>query len=977
MIASSMKIRLFLLVSVFIGVFALEAQAFTIYEGEKYSIAGENTNGLCHLINKTACESQKTETTELESVLSGRVDLGSVLAQEIQPDYKLRVIMHLTSDQKYMLVSRDDFPEADAREVIKSIEDFLLSGRQRTQSRLVQEFVELPRIYGGRDPLEHFLKFDRTYPIHPGLADYILSQLKTPLKIHFTNSHALIEDYRASYKASFLGMGLVPFLEEALRNEDDYFVAKAANAMGRIKPHDSKIMTPMLLKLLDHHNEEVREQAVIALSNLEPIQDEAITHLQELANKEPVARDGFSDGKSHGMSETITVLSQESISQHAAYGLAKIATKDAIETLKSLVRSDSVNKQTVGIKALDRYFRFVRLQKERNSKMRNDLNDQVRDIADFLEKHQDSVSDENKKLAVNLINQFSSEKISEETIRAIIKDLYNDEHSCREREDGREYCEFNNMRQALYKLKNLGRFAARPDVLDGLKHVLQNGGPSEIELTYRLLSDLSTDIKLSDSLLSLMIEKADHTQREVSFVSLANVAVTDPVKEKKAISFLENKLNDSDKWTRNAAVKALTELLNLSKNNHDEISQKVINIVRSEQDPSVLGFMVSELGKLASFNDKAQEELFIYASYRQDLIDEFFESTKSAPLPRSPISGNDPNPINVRDVYSIRFKALSAVSKLDTISSENLKLVKTGFEKEIQREGCRHTGRTSYLSAAKNAYEKHSGSKSDLIPFIINALEREDDSKCDRSVLDLLTRGGGAANHALPILENRLNKHDLRKNGQIFSVVKSIDTEEAQAFLRKYKELDPSVKREQHTSNINLLSILETYFRLLPEIDNAEMHVIAVEHTPGDQKPGRVTVKVNNPDNPVILMLYGLEQISWTVKPLNQTQIVGIRFGGRELQIPENIPEYIPFTGYIGYQSDYSRVGGITGEYALTALKHAEALTGKETKTFQYLDYADEVVLDQNTSPKPPFSLGTHLNKVFDRRKDTMKNDKN
>lgn len=507
---------------------SLSAQASQINIGDKYSVAGENTSGLCNLINEAPCKEQDSNSPSLENVLSGEVDLASVLTSEIKPDAKLRVLMHLTSDQKYMLVSTEQFPEADANEVIKALEDFLRSGRERTQSRFIQEFIKLPPIYSGRQALEPFLRFDEIYPLHSAIANYYKPELEEPLSITYgfeecergTNrcmsiSDVPVENYRVSQRIARLGMGIAPYLIENLKSENPYLVMKSANAMGRIWPQDSKILTPPLLALLDHPDSEIREQAISSIASLEPIHPEAVISLIGLANQEPVARESFSD-RSHGLSQTTTVLEQQPISQFAAFGLGKIATDGALNALKSLVKSDSVAKQAHGIRGLEQYlFRARRdLEKDKSREELRELNnnfsvdlfpEKARDVLAFLEKQQQSLVDENKKLVVNILNRYQSENVSNDVIMALVKDLYSEEQQCEKRDDGTEYCRFNDMTKALYKLKGLGAAAAKSEVLEGLENVLKRGGSQEIEIVYRILEQLAGDIVPPDDLINAML----------------------------------------------------------------------------------------------------------------------------------------------------------------------------------------------------------------------------------------------------------------------------------------------------------------------------------------------------------------------------------------------------------------------------------------------------------------------------------------
>ncbi|MBL4575442.1 MAG: hypothetical protein JKY51_04985, partial [Opitutaceae bacterium] len=145
--------------------FPAGAHAEQRFIGKKHTIAGVDTSGLCQLINNTSCYSESTDISALSSILSGEVDLASVPTSSITPDINVRVLMHLDTDKSTILISREGFPEDDALAVINTIQDFLLSGKEKTQSKLIQELVKLPRIYGSKNALGPYLEFNETYKL--------------------------------------------------------------------------------------------------------------------------------------------------------------------------------------------------------------------------------------------------------------------------------------------------------------------------------------------------------------------------------------------------------------------------------------------------------------------------------------------------------------------------------------------------------------------------------------------------------------------------------------------------------------------------------------------------------------------------------------------------------------------------------------------------------------------------------------------
>ena len=971
--------------------FSFPSEAEDIYIGKKYSVAGKHTSGLCHLINDASCEERKSEIDALEAVTKGQVDLASVLSSRINPNNPLRVLMHLTSDHKFMLVTRRDLPEADANQIIQIIEDYLQSDRDRAQSKLIQELTKLPRNYGGRDPLEKFLKFEKTYPLHPSIANYYQLALEKPLKITYGTfecergdnhcagmSDVPVEDYRVSQKVAFMGMGIAPYLIKNLKSDNPYLVMKSAYALGHIWPHNPKILAKPLLGISNHSNSEVREQAVLALSSLEPTQPEVVKRLIEIANEKIVQRESFSDG-SHGLSMQKTVLTQQPISQVAAYGLSRIGNKEAIDALKSLVKSPNKQKQAEGLRGLVDFLRRERHNLNKN-KSREELKaidnhfsvqmftPQGREVLSFLKEQQKELFDENKKLVVDSLNQYEPGSVSDEVISNLINDLYSSRKECFQRRDKESVCHFKEMREALYKLSKIDTSTKKKTLLKGLKNVLRKGGPRELDIAYQLLSDLSKTEKFNDNLIELMVEKANEAQKERSFEALAITVANNPAWEEKIIVYFISYLNDDDEFTRIAAINGLTTLGNLSENHKSEIAKNVIEAIRKETNFPYLRYMIVELGKMAESNEEIRKELFYYGSYRQDILDDFYKGKKPARTPKVKTGSNQTYPPSPHDVYSIRIGALEAIEKLKTISKEELDIILRGYEKDLLHSQCD----LNYLGFSLRVYNKHSTAKSDLVPTLKKALSRSDNSKCNLSILSNLESFGEDANSFLPILEEKLNQNDLRENRSIFRFVKSIETPEANEFLKKYEYLNSLNKNETLPKIINLLKVFEANFEIEPIIDSAEMHVIAVEHSLKPNENNEVTIEVDYPEKAILLMLYGLEEIKWTVKPLNKTKIIAARLGGRSLQIKGNIPDDIRVFGYIGNQDDYTKGGGITGEYAPAPLEKAKAWTGKEAKTFQYYRKASKITLNSETPAMPSFPLGTHLSKIFDENGDLI-----
>lgn len=408
-----------------------------VYSGQKYSIAGENTQGLCQLINGQICQKKskqkysKFEQTlcninlnctsskqALHAVLSGSVDMASVASKDIKPDMNIKALMHISTDQKIILVSRPDFSLEDGFDIVKNIHGFITSIRNGKSSFKKGKALKIVPFYGGDDALERYIKLDKGYALHSGLVHYYMPRLETPLTITYgirdcepgTNlctyiSEVANEDYKESNRIATMGKGIIPYLKEAVKSNNDFLVMKAAHAMGRIWPREPDLVTLSLLELLDHSNDKVKEQAIFALSAQQPLHPKTIDRLIDLAESDPIEREGFSDS-SHGMSQTLTVLRQMPISERAAYGLAITGQADILPVLYKLAKSQNPAKQTIGINAINQYLsrekrgiiRGLTLQEKRKQKERGFyLSKEAREAIKFLKDERDNFLNVNKK----------------------------------------------------------------------------------------------------------------------------------------------------------------------------------------------------------------------------------------------------------------------------------------------------------------------------------------------------------------------------------------------------------------------------------------------------------------------------------------------------------------------------------------------------------------------------------------------------
>lgn len=579
-----MKIcKLFLLTGM-ACLFSHSAYAVKWLAGDKYSVAGENTAGLCQLVNGNPCQEKEdaksSNDTPLKKIIAGEVDLAAIPATNIKSDMPLFVLMNLSSDKSTVLVSRRNFPEKDGLYIFTAIGDFLSSNHKMKDSGLPQGLMNMARAYGEEDILFPYLILDREYPLHPGIVKNYLSKLEAPLTIAYITDLPS-EDFRDSQKIAQMGMGVAPYLEEAMKSNNDFLVMKAASALGLIWPQNSKPLTPPLLDLLTHPNEEVREQAIASLSRLRPVQPETIARLIELADKEPVEREDFSDG-SRGIGGAVSVIKQESVSQLAANALTNLSPDAAIPVLKKLVSSQNPAKQAVGINAIGVYLFAMEREVaeklppgERKDITITDFPEQTQDVMTFLEKKQNELPDENKHLAFSVLIRYKPAAIPQETIRALANDLLSQDKDCQKTLGDKEICEFPKMRDALYKLKAAGHDAAIPEVLPGIENVLKNGERREREAAYRLLSDLASEIDFPDSLMNTMLEQANAVSEDTSFEALALAIERLPNWRERIAAYFEKQLRNENGWIRSAAVKGLALAAKSLPEKQKEISQKL------------------------------------------------------------------------------------------------------------------------------------------------------------------------------------------------------------------------------------------------------------------------------------------------------------------------------------------------------------------------------------------------------------------
>jgi len=799
-----------------------------VYQGEKYSIAGEGTQGFCHLINnqsckkhpeqkytdfeQTLCEINQNCTTSkkaLHAVLSGSADLASVESKDVTLDMDVKALMHLTTDQKMLLVSRKDFPYKDGLHVVKTVHGFITSIRSNPNSFKKGKALKIVPFYGGYDALERYIKFDKGYTLHSGLVAYYLPHLETPLTITYGIDHCAPDtgvctsisdipnkNYREANRIATMGKGLIPYLKEAIKSDNDFLVMKAAHTMGRIWPREPDLLTAPLLKLLDHPNDEVKEQAIYALSAQKPLHSETIDRLIQLAESNPIERESFSDG-SHGMSQEVTVLKQMPVSQHASYAILNAPYEVFFPVLKGLVQSKNSDKQLVGIAALNQYLSRTKhtLRKslpkgKPNNITLSDFPAQAIEVVEFLSDEQDKLQDNSKKALMKVLVQYIPEKVNRDTILSAANALKSDHKVCHMQRD-QEFCEIPDMKAALYKLRPLGSDAAIPEVFQGLEFVLKNGFRTEKQVAYSLLSRLAPVSDLPDSLVNTMLQ-IDAAGRDNAIVQ---IAIRTERWQTPVIKILKLKLESDHGWKRVSALHALGTLGKNAKTKRNEISQLAVKAIKNEKYGIIIQYMMKGLGELASVHSQAMEALLEYASFEQAIIDQYytelghFDPSDKLRVPSDNPNNFPPPKLSHTDIFNIRAAVFEALGNMESLPNKALDIIKNSYISEMGRENCKRlSSRVRMLSYTLSAYKKHNTSISPLMPIVLELLSRPD-NECKARALEALQSMGDSADEALPEITKLIKKQDKTLNQKILHTLRSIGTPTASDILSKHPEL--------------------------------------------------------------------------------------------------------------------------------------------------------------------------------------------
>ena len=415
----------------------------TIYQGEKYSVLGKGASGLCRLINESPCVLTQKLTFKMEDVISKKVDLAIVSKRLIKDSSEFRVLMNIDTDGNTLLVAGIDLPMAKGLDVLSKLSRFKYQGLSFEQKKRVH--FNRGGELGAAQP---YLELKKTYKLHPVVVKHYLSLLEEPLNITTMKQTCdrrgwactiingpRFKNYRISQHIAKMGMSIAPYLIEALSSDNDFLVMKSAYALGEIWPHDSNVMIPPLLKLLNHKNDEVKEVAIQSLAKIEPQSPEIYSALFDIAQQPPITRQDFSDGSIGGiLQKRLIVVQQEPISLHAIYSLVKIDPVSILPFLINLVKSEDEINQEMGIKGIRLYLHRVRKEINRgrslqeSRKLHKEFNigklpDVTLRILAFLIDIQDTRSENNRQLITYVLESFKLKNMSSTQMSSLVQKL--------------------------------------------------------------------------------------------------------------------------------------------------------------------------------------------------------------------------------------------------------------------------------------------------------------------------------------------------------------------------------------------------------------------------------------------------------------------------------------------------------------------------------------------------------------------------
>lgn len=800
-----------------------------VHTGSKFSIQGKEALGVCKIISNVECQTKTLDVLKknnLAKLQTGQVDLAVVPSHQINSDSNLKVLLSLASDNRYLLATRPDLSLEDGKVVIDKIENFLNTTR-KPPGPVRSIYDELPHRLRFGEPLKHFVTFDRTYPLHSALAEKMLEPLSEPLDITYginscnkkTNRCVVIsdvptEDYRASSDVSDLGMGIVPYISPQLNSQNDFLVMKSANALGKIWPHDAKTLTDLLIPLLKHPNDEVKEQAIFALAKVEPVQQITITALLKQTRQIPEKRKPFEDG-STGMLGRKSYVNQAPISNIAANILVKIAPAQALPELRKLIDSEEEGLQNVAIDALGSHIQNAKQalrqelpRGEKNNITIENLPQDAQQTVKFLISKQNYVTEENKKSISSILKQYLPNEIEDKTILALAKDLYI-KTECSQEADNQN-CINRKLRNAIYEIRAIGSAAAKTEVFEGIHYAFVNGEKRDKSLIAKTLQKWSDETEIPDKLVEALIR-----EQNPDFASaIATIANNQPKWWDKAYHYIMPFVSDEERFVRVTGVAALGILADNNLEAASELQSKIIALVENEPDGYAKHAMIPSLGVFAEKNPVAMNLLIDFLSYRQDIIEDFYIkiSGRDRPLPR--MLQDKTLPLSADDIFQIRSATGKTLYNLNHIPPEAISALEKYYVNEIKREDCEHImHRAGSLNMVRDAYRKHTGSSKALVKPILEVLKR-DDPECLRNMLPKLEHEGEEADASLTILASKIDKTNLKKNGQIFGYAKKLDTKAAHEFLSKFSEYNPYSEENKGEEVLKIPDLANAYYRL-------------------------------------------------------------------------------------------------------------------------------------------------------------------
>lgn len=461
-------------------------------------------------------------------------------------------------------------------------------------------------------------------------------QFTQPLGITYEapmcNSHAHLtcgtiqdipaEDFSTSISISYKGMDIAPVLIRYLKSYNDNVAMRSARALGYIWPHDAKTLSPPLIKLLNHPNPKVTEQAIWALGRIEPVQPETILALSKIAIKEPIERPDFSDG-SHGMGGQITYLWQQPLSEMALDILTDIAPDEAAKIIEINIDSDSVLKQKMAIHG---FGKLVGMKKNYNL---NGVNNMIKKFENLDLKNFDY------KYIINiylyLINYyFNTNRENNYMFDKILSIMFN---ACK---DSIEYCDYDLFEKISYGMNERGFKIANENYYGVMLMVFDK--ITSYSNTYNFLNRIENFSDMPVNLVDKFISKIGNLDEASDYI-IYKIFKNFPDKREVVIGGILDSLNKSNYSHFKSLAMIVAEFKNYDNNFVEFAYQKILSVIKEFYNDAYIGVRILNiygpiefLSYMSNYDKKSEEILIGLLRFRKELTDNYVLSLKSKNL---------------------------------------------------------------------------------------------------------------------------------------------------------------------------------------------------------------------------------------------------------------------------------------------------------------------------------------------------------